>query len=117
MAEYLGKNFSNRSLAFVQAGDSFQLCNLAQRKKQFLPVITADRCNLLNCEPAQGSTVIECNTGQVDLCCWLHPTYGLPVEPEDCRHVVSRNDVKKGGVVEITEYIREDTTLPKWESI
>lgn len=74
--------------------------------------------NLMNCAPAAGSRVEDCNTCQKSLCYHLHVDrdpetgeitrnpLGLPEEPEDCQHVV--------GVVEIdgvSIYRREDVAL------
>ena len=66
--------------------------------------------NLVNCSLPAGSQVDECNNAQVDFCYWLNPEMNLPVEVENCRHVVDINTIDVDGETQ-TIYDREDTVL------
>lgn len=70
------KNFSNADPASLPDETEFQLCNFAQRvpitqgaTRRGVRLWSGDdtprtfiRCNMVNCEPPPGSTLIDCNT-------------------------------------------------------
>jgi len=67
-------------------------------------------CNLVNCDVPGDATLIECNNAQIDFCYWLNPEMGLPVEVENCRHVVDTDTITIDGESQ-TIYERENTVL------
>lgn len=66
--------------------------------------------NLVNCAVPGDAVVSECNEAQIDFCYWLHDNLGLPVEVDNCRHVVDIDNVTVDGHTQ-TFYDREDTVL------
>lgn len=107
------QNYSFEQPQF-QDGDILDECNCSQ-KAPHTPFGTANmqyvECNLVNCDIDPSATVFDCNTVQIDHCYWLHPDMELPVEPENCRHVVEIDNVTIDGQTE-TFYEREDTIVP-----
>jgi len=93
-------------------GDTFTECNLSQLNDREIATgktgLIFSECNLTNCIVPDGSTVLSSNRAKIDFCYWLHPEWVLPVEPEDCRHVIETDILTVDGQ-SITEYIREDT--------
>jgi len=66
--------------------------------------------NLVNCSLPPDAQIDECNATQIDFCYWLNPDLDLPVEPENCRHVVEIDTIVIDGETQ-TVYEREDTVL------
>lgn len=108
----------NRNLAWsdlsadVSERDVVRGCNCAQKQPSTaIPDAEYIECNLLNCD-VSGLAVapVDCLTVQKSLCYWLHPKLDLPVEPEDCPHVVNSYEADVDGHAAVT-YEREDTTL------
>ena len=96
-------------------GDVVDQCNCSQKVahtaigagKTGLKFIDS---NLVNCDVPGDAQVIECNHAQIDFCYWLNPEMDLPVEPENCRHVIDTDTVTIDGETQ-TSYEREDIVL------
>ena len=105
------QNYSFQQPVF-QDGDILDECNCSQRIAGTpfgAPNMQYVECNLVNCNIG-GGAAYDCNESQIDFCYWLNPDMGLPVEPENCRHVVDIDTVTIDGQTE-TFYEREDTVL------
>ena len=115
MTTHADRNFSFTDPT-CQDGDTFERCNLSQLQPHTAIFagrsgLTFRACNLVNCDVPAGSVVIRCNTCQVSRCSHLHPEWPLPIEVEDCPHVVERNEVAVDGATVAVDYVREDTVL------
>ena len=109
------KNYAFQSVE-ATPGCVFENCNLIQAKPntelfEGVEGLEFYRCNLTNVKlPADAKTAGSLHI-QKDLCYWLHEGAGLPVEPENCRHVTQIDELEIDGVVAAYEYEREDTLL------
>jgi len=106
------QNYSFQQPTF-QNGDVLDECNCSQKFPNTMfgaNDMQYIECNLVNCQLGAGCSVVDCNQAQVDFCYWLHPDMGLPVEPENCRHVVDVDTITIDGNTQ-TIYEREDTVL------
>lgn len=91
-------------------GDTFVECNFTQQKPNTLIFVGKNnlefiRCNMTNCilpESSKKDFVIR----NVDFCYHLHPHFDIPIEVEDCKHVIMKKIVD-GNLV----YIRDDLSL------
>jgi len=99
----------------VKDNDTIDQCNCSQKYPHTL--ICADKknlmfidSNLVNCTLPPGAAQLECNDAQIDFCYWLNPELDLPVEVENCRHVVDTDTIIIDGETQII-YEREDTVL------
>jgi len=99
----------------LENGDIIDQCNCSQ-KFPLTPVgdgktgLKFIESNLVNCSIPADAQVDECNTAQMDFCYWRHSDMGLPVEVENCRHVVDIDTITVDGETQ-TIYEREDTVL------
>ena len=64
-----------------------------------------------NVLPDAAWTIEGGNWGQVSRCYHLHPEWNLPVEVENCPHVVEIHEVTIDGVLVDTTHEREDAVL------
>lgn len=110
---YSNKNFSLGKLPAFQNGDEIISCNLMQALPHTLIGngkigLKFHDCNMVNCDVPPDAIVTESNCFQADFCYHLHPEFNLPVEPENCRHVIDIDVVKIDGAIVDTTYQRED---------
>ena len=96
-------------------GDVVDQCNCSQKYPHTAigtgrVGLTFIESNLVNCSVPADSDRVDGNCSQIDFCYWLHPEIGLPVEPENCRHVVEIDTIEVDGETQ-TIYEREDTVL------
>ena len=126
-------NFSLMDLSFIKEGDEFIYCNLVQNRIHgdeiglwgmpvLLPIINCTACNIINTWPAPGSNIVGGNRGQRDVC--YHVAFredggayrGLPIEDENCIHVVETDTITIDGNV-ITNYQRKHKKLGIWQDV
>ena len=101
----------------IEAGDVFADCNFSQLTPD-TPILslenitlTFERCNLTNVRVSESWTLVDCNTTQIDYCAHLEPSLGLPLEPDDCRHVVETETIHIDDGVAITVCYREHRVI------
>ena len=99
----------------VNAGDTIDRCNCSQLSPG-TPVCAGIsslkfiESNLVNCILPIDAQFDGCNRAQIDFCYWLNPGMDLPVESENCRHVIEINTIDIDGETQII-YERKDTVL------
>lgn len=69
------------------------------------------KCNLINCALPSDAVIVSCNTSQVSRCSHLHSGYGLTECPEECSHMVEKNEINIDGVLIDTVYTYKDTFI------
>ena len=106
---------SNKSLPNAEGGQVFEMYNFTQAKphtKVFEGVtgLVFKNCNLLNCDLPDDAKVEDCLHIHKEFCANLHPEWSayLDAEPEDCSHVVDKDEVTVDGQVVDTIYYYED---------
>ena len=114
------KNYSNQD-PDCQNGDHFIDCNLSQLMPN-TNICTGktglrfSNCYMQNAIVPGDSQLFDCNNIQRDKCYWIRLVDGqnldgLPVEPENCRHVIDSDEVTVDGVVVSRTYTREEIVL------
>jgi len=112
MANYSGSSISK---CVVVSGDTLTAHNFCQESPN-TPILTGLArltfvdCNLVNCLLPEGSTVVSCNTAQIDRCSHLHDFLSYQCEVE-CRHMTSKEEIIVDGVVVDTLYQYEDKVV------
>lgn len=114
------KNYSFIDLPEFESGQIVEGYNL-QRIYHNTPIGDGTqiykKCNIVNCD-VQGAQTVDCFPVQKDRCYWLWAKFdndgneienrlGLPVEDENCRHVIDVIEVDDN----VIGYVREDTIL------
>ena len=109
-----GKNYSlDRVSEFnPKIGETIEECNITQKFPNTVITVIAglifNRCNLVNCSVPADAIIIDCNTAQIDRCGNLNENYICDVE---CKHMVSKEEIKLDGVVVDTIYEYKDEVL------
>jgi len=110
---YKNKNYAFKTLPDFQDGDIIDGGNYSQSTVNDISadLIIRNNPNMLNCN-LTGNITAESNYLKVkkDFCYWLNPELNLPVEVENCRHVVDSNVIETDEGT-LTDYIREDTII------
>lgn len=106
------KNFKH-ALPECENGDTFDNCNLSQFQDREIASgktgLIFINCNLTNCiSPPDSIVDPSCNISKINFCYWLHPEWPLPVEVDNCRHVIGTNVIETDDGT-ITDYVRKDT--------
>ena len=101
-------NFAGKQIT-AKNGDTIEGMNLSQvlphtKICEGIAGLTFKGCNLANCALPPDAVVVDCLQIQRDFCYHLHLKKGLPVEEDNCRHVIEEIEVDG----EIIGYVRED---------
>lgn len=110
---------TGKALPVVGNGHTFEYTNFTQRVPH-TPIfagitgVTFKKCNLTNCDVPVDAIIDNCLHFHKELCANIHPEWvakGLPVEAENCSHIVDTDIVTIDGVVVDTTYHYEDTKV------
>lgn len=113
MVEIENKNFAFQNPAGIENGTKFIDCNFIQKQAHtaILAGVTGlifDGCNLTNCDLPVDAVILSGSNKHKSFCYHLRPHWDLPVENDNCVHVVDTDTITIDGQVIDTIYHREE---------
>ncbi len=110
---------TGRPLPSVSNGHTFNMVNFTQVSPHTIIFsgitgLTFTKCNLTNCDVPVNATIIDSPNRHREFCANIHPRWtekGLPIEVENCNHVVDTDVITIDGVVVDTVYHYLDTEV------
>lgn len=108
------RNFSHGKLSEFapKLGDTIEDCNFTQMQPDTeistVKNLVFINCNLCNCRIPTGATTEGCNNMQISRCGHLNDGYTCEIE---CKHMVSKEEIKVDGVLVDTIYGYEDKVV------